>query len=33
MTEKIDFLKHYVKDAIKNVVYSIDDDFFVQCSC
>ena len=33
MIEKINFLKYYVKDAVKSVVCSIDDDFFTQCSC
>ena len=30
MIEKINFLKHCVKDAVENVVCSIDDDFFAQ---
>ena len=33
MIEKIDFLKYCVKDVVENVIYSIDDDFFVQCLC
>ena len=31
MIEKINFLKHCVKDAVKNVIYSIDDNFFAKC--
>ena len=33
MIKKVDFLKHYVKGAVERIVCSIDDDFFVQCSC
>ena len=33
MIEKIAFLKHCVKDAVENIICSIDDDFFTQCSC
>ena len=33
MIEKINFLKHCVKDAVENVIYSIDDNLFAQCSC
>ena len=32
MIEKIDFLKHCVKNIIENIVYSIDNNFFAQCS-
>ena len=33
MIEKINFLKHCVKGAVKSVVCSIDDNFFAQYSC
>ena len=33
ITEKIDFLKHCVKGAVESAVYSIDNNFFAQCSC
>ena len=32
MIERINFLKYCVKNAVEDVVYSIDDDFFVQYS-
>ena len=31
MIEKIDFLKHCMKNAVEDVVCSIDNDFFAQC--
>ena len=33
MIKEIDFLKYCVKDVFESIVYSIDDNFFIQCSC
>ena len=33
MTERIDSLKHCVKNVTENIIYLIDDDFFAQYSC